>query len=1579
MKEDSCYYLNVFRVLILLISFVGETLPAQIFEDDFSDGNFTIDPIWTGNNSNFVVVTLNENALLRLNDDEASTSFLSTPSIGIEGYWEFFICIDGNSPSGANKAEIILVSDNSDLASDFNGYGIRIGETGDDFFRLIRYDSGKEAHIILSDDTVFGSNGSYRVKVLRDAIGNWNVEVGHGYNGELKNSGNTGFDDTYKNSLFLGVKVSYTSSRTDDFYFDFKIDSEPVESDFDEFELGDVLINEFLKDPPSGSGLPEYVEIANQSNKKLNLKNWQIGDNTNLSTISDTDFTLWPDTILVLTTNPDNLKITFGEFFALDVSIPALNNSMDQIRIYQENGVLVDSLQYTSEWGGLDVALERRSLDFPTTLKPNWQNSPNELGGTPGSENDIGPDTTPPSLADFQILNDSTFQLIFTEEIKPSPASTPDNYYIAVPVATTNKQSVLGENDILIATYFEPDTVLLEFKVPVYTGNYENTLIIENQEDVFGNVAQYIEQSYELIATDEAESGDVVINEIMYDPPAGFSEFVEINLHAYKVFNLKGWTISDNSGEDIVITNEDFIIANADASFDRALALNQHVILVPDNTINEMGERMIINAQFPTLNNLGDAIVLKTPNGVVIDSLTYNPSWGGKDVSLERRSPEFPSTLRENWGDHPTENLATPAQKNALGLDEQAPVLIENTILSIEEIELIFDERLQDSSATKVENFGLINASSASPYLTRPKMVEFSVPDTIRLSFEEPFFEFNILEIFNQTDFFGNRNDHIKLDFEFVEISQSQAGDVKITEFAYDAPSGFSEFVEIYNATEKNFDLHGWTFTDNSGNKKPISHTQFYLKAGEYTILAPDSTLIETFGNRKLLDVSGFPTLNNSTDALVLKNSQGVLMDSLLYTSSWGGNEVSLERRAVAFPAIYHENWGESPSTEKGTPGIANEILSDTESPYVKEVSFLTKRKIQLIFNERLFGESALNPQNYLVNENEIPILVETKNDSVQIEFNENFQDGETISIALKNLEDLFGNVQHQQVIDLTYLEVSQEKRQSVVINEILYRRKDALSPEFVELFNPTNFNYDLSGWVLSDAGSISTLPYETILSAGNYLVLTDKENFASELENGLYLTNFPSLNDANDEISIKNEFGFAIDSLFYESAWGGDEPGISLERKDALAASSDASNWETSTSEHGYSAGLVNSVFEEDITPPEILFSSITDRNLYLAFSEVVRLTNENEINIENLDFTISHIPDILDSEIWIGLEPAVSKEKKRGLGAVSISNLSDFKGNIAKSVSSLVAEPIKSGEIIINEILYNPLADNDDNLPDQTEYIELYNTTDKAISLEGIFLHDAPDEENEIRSIIPVSTQYKWLAPDSYLLIYSEDETEFFSESKLAHYFELEGMSEKEVIHVDRTSLGLASTDDAIYLADSDGVTIDSVFYDESWQNPNLFDSRGVALEKIDPNGPSNDASNWSSSTHASGGTPLLQNTIFQDSGTIPEENGISFSPNPFSPDGDGFEDNLFINYRLDAADYFLRVRIFDRYGREVRELVNNYQAGFEGSLIWDGLTDERTRNRVGIYVVYFEAFDSVNAKDRTFKETVVLARKF
>jgi hypothetical protein len=195
---------------------------------------------------------------------------------------------------------------------------------------------------------------------------------------------------------------------------------------------------------------------------------------------------------------------------------------------------------------------------------------------------------------------------------------------------------------------------------------------------------------------------------------------------------------------------------------------------------------------------------------------------------------------------------------------------------------------------------------------------------------------------------------------------------------------------------------------------------------------------------------------------------------------------------------------------------------------------------------------------------------------------------------------------------------------------------------------------------------------------------------------------------------------------------------------------------------------------------------------------------------------------------------------------------------------------------------------------------------------------------------------------------------------------------------MRVDRTSLSLTASDDAIYISDSSGTAIDSVFYDETWHNPNLIDTRGIALERIRPNDPGNESSNWGSSVDKSGGTPHEQNSIYQEVEQPDLESGIQLSPNPFSPDNDGYEDHLFIHYRFDEPDYLLKVHIYDRYGRLVRRLADGVRAGFEGKLIWDGLKEDKRKNRIGIYIVVVEAYGSASGRSRAFKKSVVLARR-
>ena len=182
--------------------------------------------------------------------------------------------------------------------------------------------------------------------------------------------------------------------------------------------------------------------------------------------------------------------------------------------------------------------------------------------------------------------------------------------------------------------------------------------------------------------------------------------------------------------------------------------------------------------------------------------------------------------------------------------------------------------------------------------------------------------------------------------------------------------------------------------------------------------------------------------------------------------------------------------------------------------------------------------------------------------------------------------------------------------------------------------------------------------------------------------------------------------------------------------------------------------------------------------------------------------------------------------------------------------------------------------------------------------------------------------------------------------------------------------------SKDETIILMDLKGNIIDSILYSEKWHNKNFASTKNISLEKINPGLTSNNSINWSSSVNVAGATPGKINSIFSENKSITEN--ISVSPNPFSPDNDGFEDFTIINYTLPQKTSQVRIKIFDNRGRLLRTLLNNQPSGSQGSVVFDGLEDNGTPFRMGIYIVFLEALNETSGVSETLKTVVVVARK-
>jgi hypothetical protein len=166
-----------------------------------------------------------------------------------------------------------------------------------------------------------------------------------------------------------------------------------------------------------------------------------------------------------------------------------------------------------------------------------------------------------------------------------------------------------------------------------------------------------------------------------------------------------------------------------------------------------------------------------------------------------------------------------------------------------------------------------------------------------------------------------------------------------------------------------------------------------------------------------------------------------------------------------------------------------------------------------------------------------------------------------------------------------------------------------------------------------------------------------------------------------------------------------------------------------------------------------------------------------------------------------------------------------------------------------------------------------------------------------------------------------------------------------------------------------------IDAFDYSEDFHHPFLDKVDGISLERLSTESPTQNRNNWHSAAKSAGfATPTYQNSQLIGSQAIVDD-FIEITDPTFSPDGDGYQDFLTISFQTDKPGYAAQIKIFDAEGRLVKTLANTDLIATEGFLRWDGDTDEGTKARIGIYVLWVELFHPDGDK-RDFKKTCVVA---
>jgi hypothetical protein len=208
--------MRVFVVMLYL--FCASLLNAQV-TDNFSDGDFTANPVWSGDNIEF---TVSAGQQLQLNATVAGASYLSTPNTlanlnDIE--WKCYVK-QTFAPSSSNYGRVYLVSDQANLEGPLNGYYLQFGEAlSNDAIELFQQTGTTSTSVCRGTTAQIAASFALAVKVTRSSAGLWSlyVDVAGGSNYVLEN---TGTNTTHTSSQFMGVSTLYTVGNINKFFYD---------------------------------------------------------------------------------------------------------------------------------------------------------------------------------------------------------------------------------------------------------------------------------------------------------------------------------------------------------------------------------------------------------------------------------------------------------------------------------------------------------------------------------------------------------------------------------------------------------------------------------------------------------------------------------------------------------------------------------------------------------------------------------------------------------------------------------------------------------------------------------------------------------------------------------------------------------------------------------------------------------------------------------------------------------------------------------------------------------------------------------------------------------------------------------------------------------------------------------------------------------------------------------------------------------------------------------------------------------------------------------------------------------------
>ncbi|HEX2395073.1 MAG TPA: lamin tail domain-containing protein [Bacteroidales bacterium] len=541
-----------------------------------------------------------------------------------------------------------------------------------------------------------------------------------------------------------------------------------------------------------------------------------------------------------------------------------------------------------------------------------------------------------------------------------------------------------------------------------------------------------------------------------------------------------------------------------------------------------------------------------------------------------------------------------------------------------------------------------------------------------------------------------------------------------------------------------------------------------------------------------------------------------------------------------------------------------------------------------------------------------------------------------------------------------------------IIISEIMADPSPARSLpelEYIELFNRSSQAINLLNWSVIMGNHEIFLP-ELFIKPGEYIVITDfLIDSTAHFNCKTICIEMPYITNTGQVISVMSPEKSVIHSVNFSDEWykdpDKDEGGWSIEIIDPDNPCGGKKNWHASVDSDGGTPGEKNSVYmpNPDLLSPILLNASlISDTLVLLHFNESLYYPGLNLCSLYSVNNGFYH-PDSV-----IPIEPGFrdillqyNAKFKRGT-IYTVTMREDFRDCAGNEPADNMFVPFsysgiaEKSDLVINEVLFKA-ANNE-------EFVEVFNRSDKVIELSSLTLSIA-NESNVIYKTIHLAEYPVSVFPKQYAVVCRSPDDLIARNNKA----NLRSLLEQPAF------FSLPDEGALLVLADNEGNSIDEFSYNKNMHYELISETAGISLERVNSEIPSDNPDNWHSASSVSGfSTPGFFNS---QSMSESDENLILMSPEILSPDGDGVDDEIVIQFRFKEPGWTGTVQIYTLNGNKIRTLIANSLLGTTEFLRWDGKDDEGNFAVIGLYLVLGEFFSSVG-EIKNFKKVIPVVNK-